>query len=127
MILKTILSLYFVFSFTLTASAGLIPTEISKLIANDGANGDQFGVSIALDGNTVVVGSRLDDDNGAESGSAYVYIDNGTSWTQQAKLIPADGAANDQFGFDVAIDGDTLVVSAVRDNGSCALRCAARR
>ena len=53
-----------------------------------------------------------DDDNGSDSGSAYVFTRTGTTWTEQAKLTASDGAADDQFGSSVAIAGDTIVVGA---------------
>jgi hypothetical protein len=95
-------------------------TQQAKLVASDGAAGDQFGWSVALDGDTAVIGARLDDDKGIDSGSAYVFTRAGGAWTQQAKLVASDGAAGDQFGFSVALDGDTAVIGAFGDddNGS---------
>ena len=98
----------------------VITNESAKLLPDDGAVGDQFGHSVALSGDTAVVGARRDDDNGIISGSAYVFVRSGTSWAQEAKLSPVDGAAGDQFGRSVAISGDTAVVGAHGDddNGS---------
>jgi hypothetical protein len=95
-------------------------SQQAKLIAGDGAGGDFFGWSVALVGNTAVIGARLDDDNGFNSGSAYVFTRNGNTWSQQAKLIAGDGAGRDQFGWSVAVDGDTAVIGARQDddNGS---------
>ena len=87
-------------------------TEQAKLTASDGAADDQFGISVAIAGDTIVVGAYRDDDNGTDSGSAYVFTRTGTTWTQQAKLTASDGAADDQFGSSVAIAGDTIVVGA---------------
>ena len=53
--------------------------EIQKLLASDGALADDFGVSVAVDGDTAVIGARLDDDNGSDSGSAYVFTRGGLS------------------------------------------------
>ena len=94
------------------------PVEVAKLLATDGAAGDQFGYSVALSGDTAVIGARFDDDdvNGLESGSAYVFTRTGTTWTQQAKLTAADGAAGDQFGYSVALSGDTAVITADADD-----------
>ena len=100
--------------FTRTGTAWM---EQAKLTASDAAAGDLFGWSVAIDGDTIVVGAlRGDDDNGEDSGSAYVYTRTGTTWTEQAKLTASDGAAGDQFGWSVAIDGDTIVVGANLDD-----------
>jgi hypothetical protein len=90
----------------------------TKLTAGDAAAGDQFGRSVALSGDTAVVGSHLDDDTDTDSGSAYVFTRSGTTWTQQAKLTASDAAAADWFGISVAIDGDTIVVGALFGEGA---------
>jgi len=88
-------------------------TQQQKLTANDGAAGDAFGGWVALSGDTVVVGARLDDLGASvDQGSAYVFARSGGVWTQQQKLTAGGGSANALFGFAVALDGDTLVVSA---------------
>jgi len=94
----------------------LTPTQVAKLLADDGAEDDIFGCSVAVDGDTAVIGALHDDDNGDESGSAYVFIrDDSGTWTQQAKLLADDGAEYDWFGCSVAVDGDTVVIGAVAD------------
>jgi hypothetical protein len=87
-------------------------TQQAKLIPSDGAPNDWFGAwrGVAIQGDTAVIGSRLDDDNGYNSGSAYVFTRTGTTWTQQAKLLASDGKANDVFGWGVSLDGDTTVI-----------------
>ena len=87
----------------------------TKLTASDGAAGDYFGYAVAVSGDTVVVGAYLDDDKGANSGSAYVYRWNGGAWVE-TKLTASDGAAGDYFGYAVAVSGDTLVVGAYEDD-----------
>lgn len=87
-------------------------TQHTKLIPNDGAQADNFGVSVAIDNGIVVVGSPEDDDNGIDSGSAYLFDAN--SGAQIAKLLPNNGAANDAFGQAVAISGDLIAISAPR-------------
>lgn len=83
------------------------------LTVDDGAANDRFGHSVAISGDTAVIGVRYDDDNGENSGSAFVYTrDAGGMWSERAKLLPRDGAAFEQFGFSVAISADTLVVGA---------------
>ena len=85
----------------------------AKLTAADAAAGDNFGSKIALDGDTTIIGAWGDDDNGADSGSVYVFVRSGTTWTQQSKLIGTGIAAGHQFGStSIAIDGDTVIVNA---------------
>jgi len=93
-----------------------VPTQQAKLTAQDGAVGDNFGVSVALSGDTAVVGARYDDDGGWASGSAYVFVRSGGVWAQQTKLTAADAAAEDWFGYSVALSGDTAVVGAYQDD-----------
>lgn len=85
-----------------------------KLVAPDGSAADEFGAAVAIDGELVVVGSRLDDDLGTNSGSAYVFRHDGVQWNFEQKLLPDDGAAGDNFGYSVAISGDVVVVGADR-------------
>ena len=91
-------------------------TQQAKLLASDGQAGDSFGSSVSLSGDTALIGARWDDDNGNKAGSAYVFTRTGTTWTQQAKLLAADGAAEDRFGGSVPLDGDTAIISAWFDN-----------
>jgi len=88
----------------------------AKLLASDGAAGDEFGWSVSLSGGTALIGADGNDDNGESSGSAYVFIRTGTTWTQQAKLLASDGAAADRFGFSVAVAGDTALIGAPNDD-----------
>jgi hypothetical protein len=99
-----------------TPTVPAAPVDPAKLLATDGDASDFFGSSVAIDGDTVVVGAYGDDDKGSASGSAYVFVRDGGTWTQQAKLVPADVAANDWFGYAVAVDGDTVVVGAYKDD-----------
>lgn len=95
-------------------------SQTAKLNASDAANGDHFGVSVSLSGNRLLVGSRYDDDRGMNSGSAYLFVHDGTSWSQLAKLTATDGATGDWFGESVSISGGVAIVGAPRnqDNGS---------
>jgi phosphohistidine swiveling domain-containing protein len=97
----------------------LTPVEVAKLIASDGAAGDDFGKSVAVDGDTVLIGAPYDDDNGLQSGSAYIFTRRGGVWTERAKLTASDATANDFFGYAVALDGDTALIGAAYegDNG----------
>jgi hypothetical protein len=87
-------------------------TELQKLLASDGAANDWFGYSVSLYQNTAIIGAPKDDDSGQDSGSAYVYTYNGTTWIQQAKLRVLDGATNHWFGFSVSLNGDTALIGA---------------
>jgi len=86
--------------------------EQAKLLASDGMVEDYFGRAVSISGNVSVVGAHRDDDNGASSGSAYVYRYDGTNWVQEAKLLASDGEHHDYFGGSVAIAGDTIVIGA---------------
>jgi uncharacterized protein (TIGR03437 family) len=88
-----------------------------RLLAPDGAANDRMGLSVALSGNTALVGAPYDDAPGVDQGSAYVFARNGSVWTLQAKLTANDGAANDLFGQSVALDGDTALVGALYGPG----------
>ncbi len=92
------------------------PDEIAKLLASDGAGGDQFGWSASVWGDVAVIGAPFDDDNGSGSGSAYIYRFDGTSWAAEAKLLAADAAEGDRFGDSVSVSGDTAVIGANADD-----------
>ena len=87
-------------------------SEKVKLLASDGAQGDSFGSFVSISGDTALVGAGLTDDNGTDSGSAYVFVRNpgdGT-WSEQAKLLPTDGKAGDKIGLAVSLSGDLAAV-----------------
>ncbi len=89
----------------------------AALTASDGAQGDSFGHSVAISGDTAVIGAYAKTVSGASSqGVAYVFTRSGTVWTQQAKLVGADGAAGDSFGYSVAIVANTAVCGAYAKN-----------
>lgn len=93
-------------------------SQQAKLTAEDAGAASQFGNTVALDDHTAVIGAYSDATNGSESGAAYVFVRDGTSWSQQEKLTADDTTEGDRFGFSVALDGDTLVVGAPRDDDS---------
>jgi hypothetical protein len=99
-----------------TSDGGASYGQVAKLTASDAAGHEYFGKSAAIAGDTVVVGARMDDDGGYDSGSAYVYRPSDDSYDQVAKLTASDAAQNDYFGFSVAIDGGTVVVGAYGDD-----------
>lgn len=91
--------------------------EVTKLTASNGVSGDSLGKSVAIDGDTMVVGA---DGSTSSTGVVYVFVRNfgGTNnWGEVAILAASDGASYDQFGFSVAIDGDTVVVGSVSAAG----------
>lgn len=88
-----------------------------KLTASDGADGDGFGVSVAIDGDTIIVGAWHDNVGvNVNQGSAYVFTRSGAAWTEQQKLLALDGGSVDEFGKSVAIDGDTAIIGAPQDS-----------
>lgn len=92
---------------------------VKKLTASDAAAADNFGTSVSISGDTIVVGALGDDDNGSASGSAYVFDrDEGgvSNWGEVKKLTAGDGAATDTFGRSVSVSGDTVVVGANQDD-----------
>ena len=86
-----------------------------KLTASDHHSEDEFGTSVAISGDRLVVGSPFDDDAGGQSGSAYVFRREGTTWTEEDKLTADDEDWGDYFGHAVAIDGSYIVIGAYRD------------
>jgi len=96
--------------------SGTTWSQQAKLTANDGVAYDDFGDSVSLSGDTAVIGARGDDDLGTDSGSAYVFVRSGTTWSQQAKLTASDGAYSDRFGYSVSVSGDTAVIGAYGDD-----------
>ena len=87
-----------------------------KLVADDGDGHDTFGESVAITGDTVIIGSSLSDSVGDGSreyqGAAFIFGRDGEQWFKQAKLLASDGAKLDRFGFSVSVAGDTAVVGA---------------
>lgn len=93
-----------------------------------GAN-DRFGCSVAVSGDTAVVGANYEagsatgvngtpDGAATRSGAAYVFVRSGTAWVQQAYLKASQVNANDEFGWSVAVSGDTAVIGAFREDSS---------
>ena len=87
-------------------------TNVAKLSPSDAAQGDGFGASVAIDGDTAIVGAS---GKQGSLGAAYVFTRNGAVWSQQAKLIP-DSSFVTAFGFAVAVSGDTAAVGAPGGN-----------
>lgn len=100
------------------------------LKASNTDGGDFFGVSVAVSGDTIVVGANQEDSNAtgvdgnqtdnsaANSGAAYIFVRNGTTWSQRAYLKASNTELGDFFGVSVAVSGDTVVVGAYQEDSS---------
>ena len=114
---------------TWTQQAYLKPAAVGST-----QTGDAFGVSVAISGDTVIIGAPLEDsgstgvnalpdETASNAGAAYIFTRSGTTWTQQAFLKPAAFGVHqteDFFGFSVAVSGDTAVVGAFQEDSSTA-------
>src|ERR1022692_923729 len=94
--------------------SGTTWTQQQKLTASDPVAGDAFGTSVSVSGDTAVVGANRNNSQGA----AYVFVRNGTTWTQQQKLTASDGVAGDFFGRSVSVDQGTAVIGAQAKNSA---------
>ncbi len=110
------------------ALIGIDWVQQAYLKASNAEAGDSFGRSVAVSGSTVVVGASAEDgdanstmnspnNNSSGSGAAYVFTRSGSTWTQQAYLKAFNVGDFDLFGTSVAIDGNTIVVGAISDDG----------
>ena len=95
-------------------------TQQAKLTANDGGTSDKFGTSVAISGDSIIIGAPSDTPNGTDSGSAYVFTRTGETWTEQTKLTGTDQSVNSMFGWSVAIEDDTAAAGASNDEASSA-------
>ncbi len=86
---------------------------VTKLVADDAQIDDALGYSVAISGNTIVAGAHGCDNN---KGAAYVFVFDGTDWSQQAKLQASDAGYDDYFGKNVSISGDYVIAGAQRND-----------
>jgi hypothetical protein len=97
-------------------------SQVQKIVASDRGAGDQFGVSVAISGDYVLVGALYEDEDTTGgntlniAGSAYIFKNNAGIWSQVQKIVASDRGAGDQFGFSVAISGDYAIVGAFDEN-----------
>jgi len=94
-------------------------TETAKLTASDGLANDRLGRSVALSGDTALVGAPYDNLGGGFEGSAYVFVKPGGGWaggTETAKLTASDATASDQLGYTVALSGSVALAGAPGDD-----------
>jgi hypothetical protein len=106
----------------------LLHRQTAKLAASDAAHYDYFGQSVAVSGDTVVVGANGEDGAGLDRGAAYVFARNqggADSWGEVQKLAASDAEDGDAFGCSVAISGDAVVVGAYTEDGAGIARGAA--
>jgi uncharacterized repeat protein (TIGR01451 family) len=94
------------------ARSGSTWSQQQKLLSTDLAAQDYFGTSVAIEGDTTLVGAPGDDTGVAGSGSAYVFTRTGVVWTQQQKLLPSNAASGDWFASAIGLSGTVAVVSA---------------
>jgi hypothetical protein len=85
----------------------------TKLTASDGAAFDEFGISVALDAGTALVGAHYADVVFPGQGAAYAFVRDGDAWGEEGKLVSDDAFFGDEFGFSVAVSGDTAAVGAL--------------
>ena len=88
-------------------------SQAAELTATGGVSNEYFGQSVAIDGDTCVMGAY---GTNSSTGSAYVFTKSSGSWSQVAELTATDGAASDSFGYSVALDGDTCLIGAAGAN-----------
>ena len=86
-----------------------------KIVAADGARGDEFGRSVSISGDYAIVSAPEDSDNGQNSGSVYIFVRDDQDWIQQEKIMPDDAERRDFFGYSVSISGDYAIVGAYGD------------
>jgi hypothetical protein len=97
-------------------------TQQQELTVADGQEGSSFGYSVAVSGTTALIGApgyAVDSFTGPyDQGAAYVFVQNGTTWSQQQKLQASDAAPNSFFGTSIALSGTTAVITAPQGNGN---------
>jgi len=88
----------------------------TKLLASDGQEMDRFGFSVATNGDFAIVGAPEEDEKGNNAGAVYFYEQLNNQWTESAKVLAPDGAADDYFGRSVDMYGDLAIVGASVDD-----------
>jgi hypothetical protein len=87
--------------------------ERQKIVPMDGDSYDRFGVSLQLEGSKLAIGAVGDDDNGSDSGSAYIFNFDGTNWTEQQKLTASDGHNFNHFGISLGLSEDRVLIGSL--------------
>jgi hypothetical protein len=91
--------------------------EKAKLKADDGTEDDRMGISVKIYETTVAAGAFFDDVVGNRSGSAYIFVLEGSNWLQQAKLLPSDGAEEDWFGTVLSLYNNDVAITSRKHDG----------
>ena len=101
------------------SGSGFANPSVQKIIDSPGADNDEFGHSVAISGNTAIIGAWKDDVGAiTDAGSASIYRrDTAGNWIFESKLTAFDAAASDEFGKSVAISGDTVIIGACSCSG----------
>ncbi len=97
--------------------------ETAVVHASDGASGDYFGLDVAIDGDTLLVGAPRTEPPGTNSGKAYIFEKQGTSWIQTTILDPSNGGPQTVAGSSVALSGDLALLGAPGQTGGPESRC----
>ena len=91
--------------------------QVAKLTASDAAANDQFGGAVAIDGTAVIIGAAKDDHSSkTDAGSAYIFRQSSSGWSQEAKITASDPEHDNHFGFAVAILGNRALIGTPLDN-----------
>jgi len=110
--------------------SGSVWTQQAYLKASNTNMNDAFGFSVAVSGDTVVVGANIEasnavgvngnqaDNSALQAGAAYVFVRSGNVWTQQAYLKASNTNAADNFGYAVSVSGETIVVGALQERSN---------
>ncbi len=90
-----------------------------ELVRSDASGAfDRFGRAVSVSGSLAVVGASEDQVGGTSQGSAYLFRYDGLTWVEERKLLASDGAYDDEFGWDVAADGDVILAGTQRADGA---------
>ncbi|MBL8165532.1 MAG: hypothetical protein JNJ61_26350, partial [Anaerolineae bacterium] len=98
------------------ARSGTSWTLVQRLSPADGQSGDNFGFSVAIKGDTIIVGAPLRDTLGVNSGGAYAFSRTPAGWQQSQIMSAIRPAPGDQFGFSVSLSNSALIIGAPQDD-----------
>ncbi len=96
----------------------LVTTTETKIVAPNGKASDLFGFSVAMDGDTIIIGTPYEDSVAQDAGAAYVYVRTNGTWTFEQKIVAPDFGSGRWFGYSVAIDGNKAIIGSPQANGN---------